>query len=61
MYTIKYKNGTLILTSTDIAYTFDASDVTLLEIKQAIKDNTLEYLPHVKFKKYKHLWINTQV
>ena len=61
MYTVKYKNGTLILTSTDVAYMFDASKVKLLEIKQAIKDNTLEYLPHTKFKKYKHLWINTPV
>ena len=65
MYKVRYNpdNNRLWLTNEkeNVRYSFDATTTKLLDLKRAIKNNTLEHLPHSKFKKYKHLWIYTPV
>ena len=65
MYKVRYSrdNNRLWLTneSENVRYSFDATTTKLLDLKRAIKNNTLEHLPHSKFKKYKHVWVYTPV
>ena len=58
MYEVKYKNDTPVLTGTDVKYMFDATKLKLIELKQAIKNNTVDSLPRLaKFNKAnKNLW-----
>ncbi len=58
MYEVKYKNNTLVLTGYNEKYMFDATKLKLIELKQAIKNNTIDSLPRLaKFNKAsKNLW-----
>lgn len=58
MYKVKYKNDTLVLTGADVKYMFDATKLKLIELKQAIKNNTVDSLPRLaKFNKAStNLW-----
>ena len=47
MYKVKYSNNTLVLTAHNVKYMFDAKKLKLLELKQAIKDNTVDSLPRI--------------
>jgi len=58
MYEVEYKNDTLVLTGADVKYMFDATKLKLIELKQAIKNNTVDSLPRLaKFNKAStNLW-----